>query len=204
MWKSKLCVRKQTDLLFWEMKNAFPSSWNSFTWSSFTAEMKNQPGDKCFACKRASSSPRALYPASKEHWEALSSLPQREQVPVDPFSWFTVESVLCFQFSPHIDGRTILAALWEHWLYKDLERETVYCLVPARTCSLHYARGLQLSHLEFQSWPMNSWQEAEQPHCPSCFKVAYLCCYTWQPRKTMQHTVLHGQDQWLNSRDILL
>lgn len=36
--------------------------------------MKNQPGDKCFACKQASSSPRALYPASKEHWEAPSSL----------------------------------------------------------------------------------------------------------------------------------
>lgn len=93
-------------------------------WSSFTAEMKNQPGDKCFACKRASSSPRALYPASKEHWEAPSSLPQREQIPVDPFSWFTLESVLCLQFSPHTDGRTMRAALWEHSLYKDLERET--------------------------------------------------------------------------------
>lgn len=155
-------------------------------WSSFTAEMKNQPGDKCFACERASSSPRALYPASEEHWEAPSSLPQREQVPADPFPWFTVESVLCFQFSPHIDERTILAALWEHWLYKDLERETVYCLVPARTCSLNYARGLQLCDLEFQSWPMSSWHEAEQPHCRSCFKGAYLCCYTWQPRKAMQ------------------
>lgn len=43
-------------------------------WSSFTAEMKNQPDDNYFACKQASSSPRALYPASKEHWEAPSSL----------------------------------------------------------------------------------------------------------------------------------
>lgn len=85
-----------------------------------------------------------------------------------PFSWFTVESVLCFEFNPHIDGRTILAALWEHWLYKDLGRESVYCLVAARMCNLHYARGLQLCGLKSQPWLMSSWHEAEQPHSHSC------------------------------------
>jgi len=72
---------------------------------------------------------------------------------MDPFLWFRVESVLCFQFNHHIDGRTILAASGEHWLYKDLERETVYCHVLARRYSLHYTRGSQLYDWNFSLGP---------------------------------------------------
>lgn len=75
MWKSKLCLRKQMDLLLLGDEECFLLLDEiALQWSSFTAEMKNEPDDNCFACKRASSSPRALYPARKEHWEAPSSL----------------------------------------------------------------------------------------------------------------------------------
>ena len=63
------------DLLLLGSEECFlPLDEIALQWSSFTAEMKNQPDDNCFACKLASSSPRALCPASKEHWEAPSSL----------------------------------------------------------------------------------------------------------------------------------
>lgn len=118
-------------------------------WSSFTAEMKNHPDDNCFACKRASSSPGALYPASKEHWEAPSSLhflrgSKSLQIlfhglKLNRFFVFSSVSVLMEgQYLLHL-GRTV---------YQDLEREAVYCHVPAtqedcscRTGILVLARG---------------------------------------------------------------
>lgn len=172
-------------------------------WSSFTAEMKNQPGDKRFACKQASSSPGPwILQARSTGRHIFPSLPQKEQVPVDPFSWFTVEWVLwmSFQFSPHIDGRTILAALWENWLYKDLERETVYCLVPARMCNLHYVRGLQLCGLEFQPWLTSSWHEAQQPHSHSCFKGSLSLLLHLVAKESNANTIVFP---WLPQREQL-
>lgn len=160
----------------------------SVQWSSFTAEMKNQPGDKCFACKQASSSPRALYPASKEHWEAPSSL---HFLRGSKSLWILFHGLQLNQFFvfgsiPTLMEGQCLLHFGSTGCVKIWKGRLLYCLVPARMCSLHYARGLQLCGLEFQSWPTSSWHEAEQPHCHSCFKEAYLCCYTWQPRKAMQ------------------
>lgn len=63
------------DLLLLGYEECFlPLDEIALQWSSFTDEMKNRPDDNCFACKRASSSPRALYPASEKHWKAPSSL----------------------------------------------------------------------------------------------------------------------------------
>lgn len=72
---------------------------------------------------------------------------------MDPFSWLRVESVLCFQFSQCIDGRTILPAPREPWLYKDLETGTAYCHVAARRCSLHCVSKLQLYNWNFSLGP---------------------------------------------------
>lgn len=75
MWKSKLCLRKQIGLLLLGNEECFLLLDEiALQWSSFTAEMKNQPHDNCFACMWAHSSPWALSPACWEHWEALSSL----------------------------------------------------------------------------------------------------------------------------------
>lgn len=54
----------------WRMLS--PPWWNSFTMERFHSWKKNQPDYHCFACKRDSSSPRAL--ASKENQEGPSSL----------------------------------------------------------------------------------------------------------------------------------
>lgn len=153
----------------------------SLQWSSFTAEMKNHPDDNCFACKRASSSPGALYPASKEHWEAPSSLhflrgSKSLQIlfhglKLNRFFVFSSVSVLMEgQYLLHL-GRTGYIKIWKGRL----------SIVTYQLC-----KRTAVVELEFWSWPVGSWHEAEHPHCRSCFTGAYHCSYTWQLRKAMQ------------------
>lgn len=153
----------------------------------FTAEMKNQPDDNCFACKRASSSPRALYPARQEHREAPSS-PHFLRgsrslwilfygLELNQFFVFSSFGALMEgQYLLHL-GSTGYIKIWEGSL------SIVMYQLESTACTM---QRITVYNWSVQSEPMGSWHEAQHLCCHSCFTGAYLCFYTWQPRKAMQ------------------